>query len=207
LLPADPQDAVGVRIITALGRDLSMPACGFTRPWSVGELARWQTAIDGGLKPGRISEQQLAEALHLFALEPSEANLARIPFADEVGLGLGSAVLINVPRDHTMEGRADLSDAGTWRIDVPHFRGYSGPFTALSLLRDSDPAEWQLSMGRHPSCVGRVVEPSPELAGYLQLSIEPAENTYSSCLDWWSVDVFLDESGRVHAITLDLFEP
>jgi hypothetical protein len=207
LLPADSQDAVGVRIITALGDDLSMPACGFTRPWSTEELARWQAAIDGGEDPVTVQDEQLAEALHIFALDPSDANLTRIPFADEVGLGLGSEVITNVPLDHTVEGKADLSDPETWRLDVPHFRGYVGPFAALDYLKHSDPSEWELSTGPHPSCIGPDVEPSPELAGYRQLSIQLADDMYTSCLSWWSVDVFMDEAGRIHAVTLDLYEP
>jgi hypothetical protein len=212
LLPADPQDAVGVRIITALGRDvstgdLSMPACGFTRPWDRDELALWQSALDQGADRVTLEDEQLAEALHRFALEPSDANLARIRFAHEVGLGLGSAVITNVPRDHTVEGRADLSDPATWRVEVPHFRAYVGPFSALDELRTSDPVEWKLSTGPHPSCVGPAVEPSPELADYRQLSIQPADDMYTSCLDWWSVDLFMDDAGRIHAVTLDLYEP
>jgi hypothetical protein len=212
LLPPDPQDAVGVRIITALGRNvstggLSMPACGFTRPWRLDELALWQSALHQATDPITARDEQLAEALHLFAVEPSEANLAGIPFADTVGLGLGSEVINEVPLDHAIGSRADLSDPVSWRIDVPHFRAHSGPFTALKDLRTSDPAQWELSTGPHSSCVGPTVAPSAELAGYRQLSIQPADHTYSGCLDWWSVDLFIDDQGRIHAVTLDLYEP
>jgi hypothetical protein len=37
------------------------------------------------------------------------------------------------------------------------------------------------------------------------VSITPAD--HASCLDWWAVDLFLDDSGRILGVNLDLWEP
>jgi hypothetical protein len=38
-----------------------------------------------------------------------------------------------------------------------------------------------------------------------RLSIQPAG--ISSCLEWYAIDVFLDDDGRIGGVMLDLWEP
>ncbi len=48
------------------------------------------------------------------------------------------------------------------------------------------------------------MEPPAGHATNRRVSIQPA--SAQSCLQWWTVDLFLGEDGRVEAITLDLYE-
>jgi hypothetical protein len=38
-----------------------------------------------------------------------------------------------------------------------------------------------------------------------QQSVQPAKT--DSCLEWFSVDLFVNEDGEIAAVTLDLYEP
>ena len=42
MLPDDPQDAVGVRILAAFGPTRDLMACGFTRPWDEKTARVWR---------------------------------------------------------------------------------------------------------------------------------------------------------------------
>jgi hypothetical protein len=159
---------------------------------------------------GQVSaaDRRLVDLLATFAGDLSDEAVERLPFADEVGLGLASKVVTTIPANHVTPAKADLSDPVAWNLDplVETFRGRDQGFDVLPYLR-SDPDTWVLSVGPHPSCAAPVVPPSDELADFRQLSIQPRPGTFSSWLDWWSVDLFLDEAGHVHAVTLDLYEP
>ena len=45
----------------------------------------------------------------------------------------------------------------------------------------------------------------PAVSGLLRRNIQPRD--VSSCLQWFAVDVFVDESGEIRAVTLDHWEP
>jgi hypothetical protein len=40
-----------------------------------------------------------------------------------------------------------------------------------------------------------------------RVSVQPAAGSIDSCLDWFTVDLFVTRSGEVAAVTLDLWEP
>lgn len=143
------------------------------------------------------SERQLLKDLYRFAKSPTSESASEVPFGPEVALGLGNEVIKRLPRSR-------LADASSWRLNVEYFRAYVGPFSALDLLADSNGA-YRLSVGRHPSCVGPPVPTPSTLAGLRQISAQPRST--SSCLAWWSVDVFVDGAGDVRGVTMDLYEP
>jgi hypothetical protein len=45
------------------------------------------------------------------------------------------------------------------------------------------------------------------LADLRRAGAQPAPGTFLSCIDWWTVDLFVDARGRVVAVTLDLYDP
>lgn len=50
--------------------------------------------------------------------------------------------------------------------------------------------------------------PAPDLVSSLRrLTLRPRDETIRSCLDWFTVDLFVGGDGEVVAVTLDLYEP
>lgn len=146
-------------------------------------------------------DEQLVAALLRFAEAPGPATAAAIPFADEVAIGLGP----NVRRERASE---DLADADAWAIEIAtdggeHFRGVAGLLSPLPLLAGAEDAT--VTVGDHPHCASPPVPPPEELAALRRVSIQPAR--WESCLQWWTVDLFITDDGRIAGITHDLWEP
>lgn len=127
--------------------------------------------------------------------------IEEIPLAAQVGLALGSDI-------ERIETNVDLRDPAAWVIDRPDgYAGFSGPFSALDVLASAG-SDTTVTLGEHPHCAGDPL-PAPEgVDGLVQISIQPAEGSIDSCIDWFSVDVFYDEdSGTIQVIGLTLFGP
>ncbi|HVE97972.1 MAG TPA: hypothetical protein VNA12_02205 [Mycobacteriales bacterium] len=45
MLPEEPQDAVGVRLLVAAGETLDLKGCGYTRPYSAADAEQWREAF------------------------------------------------------------------------------------------------------------------------------------------------------------------
>ncbi|MFS3128954.1 hypothetical protein ACLM5J_11180 [Nocardioides sp. Bht2] len=153
----------------------------------------------------------VAERFVGFALDPSDDPGSTLRFTPEVRLGLGSELVIERP------GPA-LHDDQSWLLDTQEFRGYLGPFSALRLIRhhaedmgsatvDGPRAAFELTDGASADCVGNPRRVPPTLASLHRVSVQPSAHSRSTCLLWFSIDLFLDDEGRVAAVTLDLWEP
>lgn len=118
------------------------------------------------------------------------------PLAPGVSLGLGADVIRWVKGD-------DIVDPQSWRLPGP-FAGSAGPFSALDVVAGSN-GSYRLSVGPHARCAGPPIDPPPALRSLRQLSIQP--RSPDSCLQWWSVDLFINDVGQIQAATLDLWEP
>ena len=138
----------------------------------------------------------LADTLSAFAGDPTRATWAAIEFAPEVALGLADEVQTTVES-------GDLIDPGTWMLEKEPFRGRTGPYSALDLLANAGPVV--VTVGPHDHCASPPVPAPAELADLRRVAIQPLEAT--SCLEWFTVDLFVDDDGTVHGITLDLYEP
>ena len=150
--------------------------------------------------PGCETEKDGDDVLNglvAFADRPSDETWASVPFADRVQLGLGERLR------KTRSAQA-LRDPGAWMLDAGHFRGGVGPFSSLEVLASNE-GSLEYREGRYTRCASPPRPPPRLVSGLRRLSIQP--NEPESCLRWFAVDVFVDESGDIRAITLDLWEP
>lgn len=126
----------------------------------------------------------------------TEVTMSQLPFTDHVALGLGSDLLRTV---HS----ATLENPREWNLEQAEFRGYEGPFSAYESL--ARPGAVIFTIGEHKRCVSPP-EAAPEGYGaYKRISIQPALIT--SCLQWFSVDLFVNDVGLIEAVTFDVDEP
>lgn len=151
--------------------------------------------------------QTAARALVALAADPGPETAAGVPFAAYVRLGLGPTLL-------TRTTRTAVADAGAWSIRPPGdiYRASVGPFSALDeLSRHLDRVggtqeAFAIRTGDHPDCF-RHESPAPEgLTDATRVAVQAADGTIDSCIDWFSVDLFV-EAGEVVAVTLDIGEP
>lgn len=157
-------------------------------------------------------DTQLMDDFMAFATDPSPATLQNLPISpDGLQLGLGERLLRDLPV-------GDAADPANWQLTAEAFRGYTGPFSALQSIKqhvegEPDPAAIgvpgaiTVSVGDHAHCASPPVPPPAGLEGQRRVSVQPAEDSISSCLAWFSVDLYVDEQGRISAVTLDLWEP
>jgi heat shock protein HslJ len=129
------------------------------------------------------------------AANASPIDVASLSITSDIELGLGVELVAS-------RAPSELSDPGSWRLDADGFRARTGPFSAMELIGTA--TDLELSVGPHDHCASPPTAIAPELRDLRHVSFAPAEAT--SCLEWFTVDVFLDD-GVVVAITLDLWEP
>jgi hypothetical protein len=67
--------------------------------------------------------------------------------------------------------------------------------------------EYTVQIGEHSHCAGSPQPPPNGLDNLRRVSVQPPDESIDSCLDWTTVDFFVDRSGRVGVITMDLWEP
>ena len=144
------------------------------------------------------SDLALVDAFLEFAKQPDAETFSRLPLAESLSLGLGPQII------RMVDGES-LRDPEAWVIDVAEFRAYTGPFSALELMRKPD--DHTVHVGEHPHCAATAQAPPNELAGLRRVSVQPPNQSLDSCLDWTTVDFFVDQTGQVQAITMDLWEP
>lgn len=144
-----------------------------------------------------VEDERLIADLLRLADDPTQQNVAAMPFGDEVALGLGDQL-------HLSRDLDDLGDPQGWVIDVADFRAYSGPFSALEVARDAGTTV--VSVGEYDRCVSPPAPAPEELATLRRVSVQPVLGPQDSCLRWWSVDLYLEDE-RIVAVTLDLYEP
>ncbi len=142
------------------------------------------------------AQQAIADAFADISVEGTTVDVGDLRLADRVLIGLG---------DQLSEERTptQLTDPAGWVLAPEYFRGYTGPFSALDRLRRSDDVD--VLVGPHNHC-GSPPRPIPdEIEFATHLSLQPTG--IDSCLRWFTVDLFLDATDAVVAVTLDLSEP
>jgi hypothetical protein len=158
-------------------------------------LALASTAVAGA--GSRTHDRTVFDTFVAFARHPSNATWSHVAFGDRVALGLANRVLV----DRTA---GELRDPRTWRLETAGFRGRSGPFSAIGLIA-GERRPLTMTVGRHRRCASPAGPAPPRVASRRRISVQPRR--VESCLQWWSVDLFLTRDGHVRAVTLDLWEP
>ncbi|MDH3301741.1 MAG: hypothetical protein OES24_14675 [Acidimicrobiia bacterium] len=126
-----------------------------------------------------------------------EGVYAELPLADDILVALGSEVVAR--RQPT-----ELFRRSAWVVNSTDFAGRVGPFNVLDLV----PSPSEVVIGPHARCAGPEAIPSPpELVSYTRIGILPLEGSIGSCLDWSAVDLFVDDTGRIHGVALHLEAP
>ncbi|MFP3913841.1 MAG: hypothetical protein ACLFWM_03130 [Actinomycetota bacterium] len=163
---------------------------------TLGEPHSSETA--GNALGGDARAEALIESFIQFANDPTNGTFRELPLADTVDLGLGRSIVENVPGE-------ELRRPETWRLDVDLFRAYVGPFSALDTLGGLD--GYEVTVGEHPHCASPPIPPPEGYETHERMSVQPELGPQDSCLNWTTVDFFIDSEGAVEAITLDMYEP
>lgn len=142
--------------------------------------------------------ESLVDSFVIFSKNPTDDNFEKLPLADSVDLGLGPSIVKTVEAEQLRQPEA-------WKLDVELFRAYVGPFSAFDML--SGLADYESTAGEHPHCASPPVPPPDGHASHERISVQPQLGPQDSCLMWATVDFFLEPSGEVVAITLDMYEP
>lgn len=150
-------------------------------------------------RPGTSAEEALARAFLRFARDPSEMTLEATPFANEVRLGLG-------PTIERVEERAGVVDPGRWVFpNEQSFRASAGPLSVLEFARRT--ADVVVTVGEHPHCASPPVPAPGDVRDLRRVSVQPNPDSISSCLEWWTIDLFVTPDDVIAAVTLDFWEP
>lgn len=158
-------------------------------------------------------DARLVDDFVAFALDPRASTLQPLPLSPQgVRIGLGEDLIKELVPDAA-------TDPASWRINPARaFRGYVGPFSALQTIRGHAQGEggdsglrksgdMTVSVGPHPHCASPPVPAPSGLADARRVSVQPTDDSITSCLAWFSVDFFLDSNRDIVAVTLDLWEP
>lgn len=131
-------------------------------------------------------DEAMVAELAAFASRPSDETFNDLPLAQFVLLGIG---------DRTVYAKAEdeLRDPSVWVVE-----GHS----VLDLLAAED-GKVQ-TRNPHEACIAEHPVP-PEMAPYRRLSIYPTELKGDACLNWYSVDLYIQD-GKIAGISLNLWE-
>lgn len=127
-----------------------------------------------------------------------DQDAGRVRFAPDVALGLGDEVV------RTLHG-GQVRRAQEWKIRRRGWRGWSGPFSALSTLRRNGDTELNTIVGRRGRCAMSRTQSPGRFDGLRRIAVEPRQ--VGSCMEWFEVAIYIDGRSRIHAVTLDLWEP
>jgi hypothetical protein len=130
-----------------------------------------------------------------FAHRPSVRNA---PFDTPVSLGLGGRYV------RTLDGD-DRVDPQKWRLSLRGYAEASGTISALRLLLDNA-RDAHVSNRPPPPCAVHT-DPGLRLTGGGRLvRIQPRLRA-TSCIEWWSVDLFVNDVGQVVGVNVNLGAP
>lgn len=169
-----------------------------------------QPTPTSGPLPSLSQDTDLAHVTGLvaFARDPENTPIAGIGLADRVLLGVGSELFEQVPVNKL------ATPAGWDTGDEATLYERSGPFNAITTLRDflartPDAALESTTRVDYPSCNNpdvRVAAP-PSLVDRRRVTVQPASGAVDSCIDWFAVDLYINDADQVVAVVLVLGSP
>jgi len=142
-----------------------------------------------------VTEGDIVTTDQVRSFARGDIDAGEVAFAATVAISLGT--------DHTATV-SDADDPDAWVIGAEEWNGYAGPFDVLGPLR-REGGITITAVGPQPHCAGPPLETPESFTTMRRLSIQPAG--ISSCLEWYAIDVFLDDDGRIGGVMLDLWEP
>lgn len=135
-------------------------------------------------------DHDLAALLYAFSRDPQAATPPWAPRVTVLGVG---------GRARTTLARGQVVDVDRWRFAEPY-----DYLSVLDALADSD-GRYRVDLGPHPHCAGPA-RPAPRVFdGRRQISITP-RGPLDSCLDWWSIDLFVDDVGQIEGVSYTQWE-
>lgn len=141
-------------------------------------------------------ESALLNSVRAFALGDPDA---RVPFSpDGVDVWLGQGLATRIDSDA-------LDDPASWTVPLDGAFGRDGDVSALDLLAGA--STLQAVNQDHASCAGAIASRPPGLESDTRLAWVSVLEPGQSCLDWFSVDLYLDDRGVVTAVQVYLWEP
>lgn len=164
---------------------------------AVSSMSAAASASPAAAAISREEAAQLIEQLRAFAQEPNAAQAEQLPFARTVRLGLGDALVKEV-------AAAELSDAGSWSVPTTQDLRWTGLSSLNVLERLAEDEPYVTTLGSHPHCASPARPAPAAVADHVRVSTQPSEP--ASCTAWYTVDLFLQDD-KIHAVTLDLYEP
>jgi hypothetical protein len=93
-------------------------------------------------------------------------------------------------------------DRDRWLLNVEPTN--SPDVDVLGYLADSD-GKYRVDIGPHPDCAGPTQPTARGLERLRQVSITPT-GPLGSCLDWWALDVYLNEVDQVEYVSIHRWE-
>ncbi len=90
-------------------------------------------------------------------------------------------------------------------LDIEHFRARVGPFSSLEALASLH--DYTVTVGPHPHCASPPQAAPDGYGNHTRIGLQPVLDDDASCLDWYTVDLFVSSTGAVEAITFDTWEP
>lgn len=153
--------------------------------------------------PATAPDLAVARAFVAFAAEPRAGSATGVPWAPQVWFGLGENLFRSL-------ARRDAVEASSWALDLDAY-GRTGPIDVLQVLRAHLRAHGteglQVSVGTHPRCAAAAAAVPRALRHSRRIAIRPTPASAGSCLNWFAVDLYVDDAGQVQGVTLDLWEP
>ncbi len=193
--------------------------------WTVPDLRDRASRLRPASADVTAADLGLARRFAAFALDPSPHTARAVGFAPgRTRIGLGSRLYERV-HPHVRYSEA------VWEVDLASWRAYVGPFDLLRPLRDHQrqliaprstrtarvgdrrlpwfprTRDLEVRVGSYPHCAGPPTPAPRAVAGLRRVAVVPAPGSIGSCLEWFALDLYVDPSGRVAAVTLDLSEP
>lgn len=168
----------------------------WTPSWIVlpGRFDGVRLIADGGAPDVTVTADDSSMVEAFWAFATTGTGFAELPLAEELGLGLGADI------DRTVAA-GELSRRAAWVIEAEEYQGFAGPFSVLDLPE----GDYDVLIGPHPRCAAPAVPAPDGFENHRRVSVQPTGAT--SCIEWWTIDFFVGDAGRIDAITLDLFGP
>jgi hypothetical protein len=136
---------------------------------------------------------------HLFSRFAHHPSVQTGPFDTPVSLGVGGR-RVRVLNDD------DRYDPMKWRVPVFGYAERSGTASALEMLREQGRTA-QVSNRPPPPCAAHTRPGLRLTGGGTLVRIQPRPGAWSSCIQWWSVDLFVNDVGQVVGVNINLGAP